>query len=45
MVKVYADLIEKGEKTLEQVPLRIREQVREELIRRGYYGNQNGGED
>lgn len=37
MVKVYADLIEKGEKTLDQVPLKIREQVYEELVRRGYY--------
>lgn len=36
MVKVYADLIIKGEKTLEEVPLRLREQVRQELIRRGF---------
>ena len=41
MVKVYADLIEKGEKTLNQVPLKIREDVREELMRRGYYNIQN----
>lgn len=37
IVKVYADLIEKGEKTLDQVPLKYREQVYEELVRRGYY--------
>ncbi|MBO7450655.1 MAG: hypothetical protein J6U54_09820 [Clostridiales bacterium] len=44
IVKVYADLIEKGEKTLDQVPLKYREQVYEELVRRGYYpelGDQN----
>ena len=35
MVKVYADLIEKGLRTLEQVPERIREEVKEELDRRG----------
>ena len=36
MVKVYADLIEKGLRTLEQVPERIREGVKEELERRGH---------
>lgn len=36
MIKVYADLVEKGQKTLDQVPARIRSQVIEELIRRGY---------
>ena len=41
MVKVYADLIEKGEKALDQVPLKLRDKVYEELIRRGYYDNQN----
>ena len=35
MVKVYADLIEKGLRTLEQVPERISEEVKEELERRG----------
>ncbi len=35
MVKVYADLIEKGLRTLEQVSERIREEVKEELERRG----------
>lgn len=36
MVQVYADLIVKGKKTIDQVPLKIREQVMEELVRRGY---------
>lgn len=36
MIKVYADLVEKGQKTIEEVPARIRPQVIEELIRRGY---------
>ena len=35
MATVYADLIEKGLRTLEQVPERIREEVKEELERRG----------
>jgi len=32
MAKVYADLIRKGRKTLEQVPEKIREQVRQVLV-------------
>ena len=35
MYKIYADLIEKGLKTIDDVPLRIREKVKHELIRRG----------
>lgn len=35
MHKIYADLIEKGLKTIDDVPLRIREKVKQELIRRG----------
>lgn len=35
MVKVYADLIEKGLRTLDQVQASIREDVKLELIRRG----------
>lgn len=31
MPKIYADLIQKGLKTIEEVPEKIREQVREEL--------------
>ena len=41
MVKVYADLIEKGEKTLDQVPLKLRDKVYEELVKRGYYDIKN----
>lgn len=35
MHNIYADLIEKGLKTINDVPLRIREKVKQELIRRG----------
>lgn len=35
MDKIYADLIEKSLKTIENVPLRIRERVVKELIKRG----------
>ena len=35
MDKIYADLIEKGLKTIENVPLRIRDKVKQELIKRG----------
>lgn len=34
MDKIYADLIEKGLKTIENVPLRIRDKVKKELIKR-----------
>ena len=34
MVQVYADLVEAGIRTIEQVPSRIRQQVIEELERR-----------
>ena len=40
MIKVYADLVQKGEKTIDQVPARIRLQVIEELIRRRYILNE-----
>lgn len=36
MVKVYADLIEKGLKTIDQVPTLWRAKVIEELNKRGY---------
>lgn len=36
MIKVYADLVMKGKKTLDEVPAKIRDQVREELISRGW---------
>lgn len=35
MYKIYADLIVKGLKTIDDVPLRIREKVKQELIKRG----------
>ena len=35
MHKIYADLIEKGLKTIDDVPLRIRDRVVKELIKRG----------
>lgn len=35
MYKIYADLIEKGLKTINEVPLRIRDKVKQELIKRG----------
>lgn len=36
MHKIYADLIEKGLKTIDDVPTRIREKVKQELIKRGH---------
>jgi hypothetical protein len=33
MVKIYVDLIRKGLRTIEQVPLIIRDKVKEELNR------------
>lgn len=35
MHKIYADLIIKGLKTIDDVPLKIRDKVKEELIKRG----------
>lgn len=35
MDKIYADLIIKGLKRIENVPLRIRDKVKQELIKRG----------
>lgn len=35
MHRIYVDLIEKGLKTIDDVPLRIREKVKQELIKRG----------
>ena len=37
MVKLYADLIQDGLKTLDQVPSKWRAAVEEELRRRGYF--------
>jgi len=36
MVQVYVDLIKKGKKTINDVPERIREQVRKALEDQGY---------
>ena len=35
MHNIYADLIVKGLKTIDDVPTRIREKVKQELIKRG----------
>lgn len=35
MHKIYADLIVKGLKTIDDVPTRIRDKVKKELIKRG----------
>ena len=35
MYKIYADLIEKCLKTIDDVPTRIRDKVKQELIKRG----------
>lgn len=35
MHKIYADLIVKGLKTIDEVPLRIRDKAKQELIKRG----------
>lgn len=37
MVNVYVNLIINGRRTIESVPESLREQVREELVKRGYY--------
>ena len=36
MVKVYADLIVKGKKTIDDVPAKLKEAVIEELVNRGW---------
>lgn len=36
MAKVYADLIIKGKKIINKVPEKIRDQVKQELINRGF---------
>ena len=35
MDKIYSGLIEKGLKTIDDVPTRIRDKVKQELIKRG----------
>lgn len=41
MVKVYANLIINGLKTLDDVPLKLREQVRQYLIDIGFLPNES----
>ncbi len=36
MVKIYATLIIKGIKTIDDVPTRIKDEVRQELIKEGH---------
>lgn len=43
MAKVYADLIIKGVKSIDQVPEKIRTEVQEVLIERGYPELAEGG--
>ena len=38
MANVYADLVMKGKKTIDQVPAKLREQVIEILVSRGWVG-------
>lgn len=43
MAKVYADLIIKGVKSIDQVPEKIRDEVKAVLIERGYPELAEGG--
>lgn len=36
MARIYANLIERGAKTLESVPLKLRDEVEQILIKDGY---------
>lgn len=45
MVKIYANLIVNGLKTLEDVPLRLREQVRQYLIEINFLPKEDSGSD
>ena len=36
MVKIYANLIIKGIKTIDDVPTRIKDEVRQELVKEGH---------
>lgn len=37
MVKIYANLIIKGIKTIDDVPTRIKDEVRQELVKEGHH--------
>ena len=41
MVRIYADLVEKGKRTLESVPEKLKKYVVEELEKRGYITVEN----
>lgn len=43
MAAIYASLIIKGKKTINQVPEKIRDDVKQELINRGYPELAEGG--
>lgn len=45
MAAVYADLIIKGKKTIDEVPEKIRDEVKQILIDRGYPELADGDED
>jgi hypothetical protein len=36
MVKIYANLIIKGIKTIDDVPIRIKDEVKQELVKEGH---------
>lgn len=36
MVKIYANLIIKGIKTIDDVPTRIKDEVKQELVKKGH---------
>ncbi len=36
MVKIYANLIIKGIKTIDNVPIRIKDEVKQELVKEGH---------
>lgn len=37
MVKIYANLIIKGIKTIDDVPIRIKDEVKQELVKEGHH--------
>ena len=41
MIRIYANLIEKGERTLESVPEKLKKYVVEESKKRGYIAVEN----
>ena len=41
MIRIYADLVEKGKRTLENIPEKLKNYVVEELEKRGYIAVKN----